>query len=426
MWDFFDFRAVGASAPGAPNAPGKYWEVDGRGHGHWHDADTNRYTRAPREEDLNEMHKLSRFKVDPNLVINTVNLGVSVYNAYQLRVVRKQLTTLTDDVAVGREEVRAFREEAHRHHQQATTLLAQHSALLAQLNDGQQNIAARLERLQVALEEGFARTGQSIDAATAARRTDELESRSQHVLSYTRDLIDALGTDLQKIAAERVVTSSTDLLGWLDTRVKNYPAGDPARLPLLVAKAAALRWRLDARAFEGFSLDSLARERYAFADEVAREAHAVVDGQTVHAIAVERRELVAAYVFLHRAFTTAHIAAIDEHGVEQLLFPVGTFAWDDHLDNVRATFSTSSTVERSAPLSSLASESWLRAWRTDGTVGDLLDVLGVPRAVDGADVDRMQALQPFVTHAGRASVADVLQREFGWEQAPVVVAGAGR
>lgn len=400
---------------GTPDAT---YEILKNGRAIWRTNDgSGQFTTRPVEEEIKKELVEKGLHVDPNLVVNIANLGVSLYNAYQLRQVRKQLDVVGKGVERTQKDLAALRSFSEEQFKSMHGLLDQQRQLLGTLLEGQQSIVQQLEVVRREMSAGFAATQRAIVDADARRIADELGARASALLRTQKHLVDAVNSGIDVVAeARRVVDAATDLLGWLDTQLHRHAAGEPARLPLLMSKAAALHFLLDARRFAGSASEGIDRERSEFADEIAREAFAVADKRTIYALSTTHAELLSAYVFLFRVFTTAVEIVVDEGGTIEQLFPVGHFQWNDHLAAVRGALN-GERPSATAP----GDRDWLDAFRRENrSPRELLDVLGVP-AVKNVEIENLLALRPFIDAKGRNEVGKHLQREFGWQRAPSVV-----
>ncbi len=387
------------------------------------DLESGQWTRAPNKEEVGEELRKAVSRMDPNTVVNVVNLAVSVYNAYQLREVRKGVARLEASTQRIEEGLAAFRVSADAQHEVLKNILKQQSAMLGALLDGQQTALQQLDVIRREMAEGFNATHEAIADADAHRIANELGSRTKTLLRHQAALGDAAagGGDF-KSAAAPVINTAADLLGWLDEQLERHVVGAPARLPLLLSKAAVLRMRLDARCFAGEPASGVDRERAEFADEIAREAFAVSDGRTIYTLSTTHADLLATYVFLHRAFFIQTKMAFNEQGELVPLFPAGTDSWDDHLASVRASLTRRAGDVSTSTSVSIDDERWLNAFKEkERDPREILDVLGVPRSVSDVAIDELLALRPFIDAKGRGEVADHLQREFGWQRPPQIV-----
>jgi hypothetical protein len=374
-----------------------------------------------------------------NLATGLVNLGVGVYNAYQLREVRKQLGVVEhkiDSLADGQQEIKQSLSDLSSFSvltaQRVESTLHDHGVALGLLFQSGENMELRLDQLREELRSGFRDmfAGQLASEARSVRR--ELDARQAAAVRHYKALQSSLASRCQPSARElaSVIDAAVELIAWTDAVRHDEDPHAPSRLPMLAIKASGLRMLFDARALESDGAAVVGRERREFLEEVASDAAALASDRCVLEIAIDLREILAGYVYLHRSFG-AHVEfGFDrDQGTAIPLLAPELFAWDDGLSVVREAQERANSEARSPQVEVLPDATWLAEWESDyggaqnlPTQSDVLQALGLPPIstideAEGAEVRRLSV------RSGRQDLARRLQRVFGLPHLPRLLPG---
>ena len=287
------------------------------------------------------------------LAVGIVNLGIGIYTAYQVTQTRRELAAVSrqiGDIAAGQQEIRGDIAELATFSRIAVErvdlTLKQHGAMLGAMLYATDATHDRLDALHDLIASGFV-DQRALVLSTAARAVQlEFDARHAESVRHYRALQIALSSGRLPSPQEvgRVIDSATKFIAWSEAARRSMPDGSPTRMPLLVAKAAGLRMLHDARSLEG-GADIVSDEKREFLHEVAGEAAMLTEDRSISDLASDLREVLAAYVYLHRALGMQVTVAIDTAtGLSVALIDPSEYAWDDGLASVRGRTTPTSGV----------------------------------------------------------------------------------
>ncbi len=291
-----------------------------------------------------------------NLGLNILNLGVGIYNAFQLRKVGKKLDQVHDDIQTGFDKLEDKLNRSHeyiqsgfdkledkldRNHEYIQScfnsiyhaLIVQHRTLEL-LVSNQNNIAKQMDILRKEMHTGFQNVIEEVKDVEARRRREEFETRTFKVLkAYER--FTYLLPELTE--ANQLIERAEDLEAWLRSQLNRINLGQPERLPLMVALAFSVRAKADAfEAKEGEYINFAIKEIKLLIDDIRNEVNAFCEGRTLYELGVEMPEIIYQYALLNRSL---------RKGIEcqkqiefESLFSENEVTWDDSMQELRELF----------------------------------------------------------------------------------------
>ncbi|MCC7542072.1 MAG: hypothetical protein IT379_37985 [Deltaproteobacteria bacterium] len=376
-----------------------------------------------------------------NTVIGAINLGVSVYTAYQVTKIRRAV----DDVAQETRQVRLDVSQLHRFVEQSFTdvqdALRVQSIALGILQIQQMSTQERIGLLREELVGGLRDVHQHLLDDEAGRERLQLDQHLRTTLRHYRALVDIVGDGNTPDAGSvrSVIDSATALTSWTETLLARLTLGEPARLPLLSVKRGALRMLRDARSFETGGGTVASREEMELAAEIGAQARAFCDGRNLYELGVEREPLLREHIQLRRSLRYRPDLAVDETGTAISLWPVEAVHWEDGLEPLRRlqsdpTGEATETISE-LPIRTLADRQWLCDWHGVSTqeysyvardkvaVSEVLSSLGVPHAERVRVTNEILAeLKLLAVESSRETVAEHLAEELD-VAAPKLVKG---
>ncbi len=272
-----------------------------------------------------------------NLGVGLLNLGVSAWTAWKVHTMDKKLDVLTDGVARVDEKVDRVTHLLGASVLHLDGLIRENSLMLGFIIEHQGHLGQGLALLRQELAQGFRSVHEALSSAEARREAQELEQQMRALFRYYELCSREMQAGRQPPASDlrRIIDVATKLIAWLDTRLGAMQVGRPERLPLLVARAFALRLEVEARD----QLDEAPASRDGEFDQlravIREELGVLTEGAALFTLAEGRRVLVEQYVYLHRALRGS--ATMVELGDGRVLpfFPQGVLTWDDGLERVR-------------------------------------------------------------------------------------------
>jgi hypothetical protein len=360
------------------------------------------------------------------LAVGLVNLGVGVYNAYQIGELRH--------------DVRAMQTETRQHFSEIRSLLGVQSRELAVLLQGQVQLAESVEQLRRDMLTGFKSVLGELGDMESRRRGEELQKMSLQAVSTWQVVLDAVVDGERPSAGDlgRLLAATTELDAWAHTLLEAVPAGSPARLPYFVAKALAARAAADGRSIEaGAPSKQGHREIGRLIAEIDTEVRVLADGKTLYGLGVELAPVIAQYVSLRRGLK----AGVDRTLAGDVLAAAGGAPWNDGLADLRLLLSGAKKAATSGdpalvPLGTLDDLRWYLAWsgsdpattdlRTieDVELSEVLGSLGANDVAPPEGDDAAFGLLALALPDYRQHAADRLNREFEWSTPMSVVRGS--
>lgn len=315
-----------------------------------------------------------------NLGVGLLNLGVSAWTAWKVHKMDKKL----DGIAVGVERIEGKLDDVG-HLLGASMLHLDHlirgnSLLLGVIIESQGQLGHGLALLREEVAHGFQSVHEALTSTEARREAQELEQQMRSLFRYyelcTREM--QAGRQPPTTDLRRIIDVATKLIAWLDTRLATIPVGRPERLPLLVARAFALRLEVEARNQIDEAPDGRSREFEIMQGVIRNELAVLTDGASVLALAEGRRGLVEQYVFLHRALKSRATMVEFADGSVVPFYPQTVLLWDDGLERVRQAAS----MHDGAPAPSRLELKTLEEHQA------LQRLTGLPRGATEEDVER--------------------------------------
>jgi hypothetical protein len=327
---------------------------------------------------------IASFAVDAlpwvNLGVSVLNLGVSVYTAYKVHKMAKQVDVIDQKVdrldsrlvelrgAVSTVDAHVlqlgdFMQSAVAH---LDVVLAHQSMTLALLVDGQGRMIESLEALHRDMLDGFSNARDDLLSMEARRERAELETHIRSLLRHYQHCTAALaaGVDPPPADVRRVVELASLTAAWLDTRLGTIPVGAPERLPLIMARGMALRMETDGRLFEGTATAAVDRDRLVFLEMVREDGRKMAANATPWELSRGLTPLLTQYVLLNRAFSQPVELGIEDGRGPVALLTVDSLRWTDGLEAHRPIFDRQGERELvEVRLESLADRAWFTQWR---------------------------------------------------------------
>jgi hypothetical protein len=314
-----------------------------------------------------------------NLGVGLLNLGVSAWTAWKIHKIDKKIDVLSDGVVRldGKvDQLRYLLDDSVLH---LDGLIRENALMLGFIVEHQAHLEHGLALLRRELAQGFRSVHEALSSAEGRREAQELEHQMRTLFRYyevcSREM--QAGRTPPSADLRQIVDAGTRLVAWLDTRLSALPSGRAERLPLLVARAFALRLETESRDVLGEAPGGRNAEFDRFRALIRQELDAIIEGVPLCALAEGRHALIEQYIYLHRALrgSATMLELGDGHVVP--LYPAAMLQWDDGLDRVRelAAVRTGSPPLR-LELRTLEEHN---AWRR---------VAGLPRGASDDEVDR--------------------------------------
>jgi hypothetical protein len=322
-----------------------------------------------------------------NLGVGLLNLGVSAWTAWKVHKMDKKLDGLvgTVDAIDGKvDRMSSILEHSVSH---LDGLIRGNALMLGLIIENQANLGAGLGLLHRQVADGFRSVHDALQSAEARRQSQELEQQMRMLFAYYETCTREMQQGRQPPTADlrRIIDVSTKLVAWLDTRIGAHRPGAPERLPLMVARAFALRLDIEARVLLDEAPGSRAAEIDRFAQMIQHEVEAVMGNRPAYELATDAGELVEQYVFLRRSLRTS--ATLVEFGDGRSLpyYPESAMTWDDGLGRVRELVRRQDTPAAAIQLDLQTlkeHQGWERlAGLPRGTSDDHVDVADVRQAL---------------------------------------------
>ncbi len=376
-----------------------------------------------------------------NVGLNLINLGVGVYNAYQLHKVRDGLEQVSGEVRAG---VSSLRQQIDDHLNGVHRGLEAQARMLEILCSSQQGIEDRLDLVRQEMAQGFREMVAVIDDQAAQRRQEEFFERvralEREYRAFSLFLQNPEAKKELAVAAEGVERSASSLLSWAESQLSRVERGSPARLPLNVACVFATRARGDALHVRGGHWRSVADQEMADLEHrISQEAFQLVDESTLWSIGVSYVDIIAQYAMLLRGIRRGR--DIEALGEGRLL-PVPEDAyWDDGLESLRMAVVEEREAEKAEvlrgtdaiPLRTIKDYQWFVRFRgldaetydvhqnTEVGANQVFASLGHPSPGEGVLLaGGLDAVRQIAIPGYREKVVERLVREFGWAKRPAI------
>ncbi|OKH53902.1 hypothetical protein NIES2101_09135 [Calothrix sp. HK-06] len=286
-----------------------------------------------------------------SLGLNILNLGVGIYNATQLRKVKKKLGNIHQEVQSGIEKLENKLERNNEEVQTAFNIIHEQiqasfnsikSALTVQhrtlelLVSSQNDIAKKMNILREEMRTGFQQVIEEVKDIEALRKREEFETRTFKLLKAYERFTYILP---ELTEADQLIERAEDLEAWLRTQLNRIEPGKAERLPLFVALAFSVRAKADAFEAKGGDYTSFAvKEITTLINEICHEADAFCKGLSLYALGVEMPEILYQYVLLYRSLRKG--LELQKQPETQVLFSENQMIWDDGLEDFRNLFNS--------------------------------------------------------------------------------------
>jgi hypothetical protein len=252
-----------------------------------------------------------------------MNVGVGVYNAFQLHKIGKQLDK-------NHEQVQAYFGSIQ------NTLNA-HQRTLEILVCSQYNLSQQMNILREEMRSGFEKVVQEIQDAEASRRRREFYANTYELLEAYGRFTDHL-PDLPE--ADQLINRAERLEALLQAELSQIQSGRPERLSLVIALAFSVRAKADAfEAKGGNYIISADKALNKLKQQICQEAYATCENKSLYVLGVEIPEILYQYSLLKRSIDKG-IELRSNSESEFTYFP-DELIWNDGLDELRNIFENS-------------------------------------------------------------------------------------
>ncbi|MBW4505693.1 MAG: hypothetical protein KME64_04175 [Scytonematopsis contorta HA4267-MV1] len=386
-----------------------------------------------------------------NLGLNILNLGVGIYNASQLRKVRKKLEHINNELQSGIETIgnkldrnneqilSAFNSIDSNLQSIKSALTVQHRTLEL-LVSNQNSLAAGMSILRKEMHIGFQQIIQEVKDIEALRKREEFETRTFKLLKAYERFIYIL-PDVTE--ADQLIEKAEDLEAWLKTQLNRIESGKPERLPLFVALAFSIRAKADAFEAKGGNYTNFAfKDITCLINEICNEVGKFCEGLSLYALAVDMPEILCQYVMLNRSLRKG--LELQKETNFEVLFSSDEITWDDGLEDFRKIFE--SDIENTEfiygtnpiSLNTLADYEWYISFagedrltfkvhsRSAFYIHDILRKMGYPIPSEPSKTkiakSSLQTLMKFALPEINYKVSNLIQSEFGIDVLPKLIA----
>jgi len=326
-----------------------------------------------------------------NLGVSLLNLGVSAWTAWKVHKMDKKLDSLLSTVAgVDRkvDYVGALLENSVVH---LDRLIQRNALMLGLILEHQAHLERGIIALHHAVEEGFRGVHEALSSAEAKRKSDELERQMRTIFTYYEVCSKEMQAGREPPSADlrRIVDVATKLIAWLDTEIGALSIGAPERLPLMIARAFALRLEIEARTVLDDAPGAREDEISKFLSRIEAEARYIAGTASIFDFATGNDVIVEHYVFLHRALRAPATMVSFDDGRALPFYPETILEWDDGFKRVRelVVAEENGASPQRLPLEALEEH---RAWETltglpqgasddELLLEDLTKALGMPQ-----------------------------------------------
>ncbi|PAX53487.1 hypothetical protein [Brunnivagina elsteri] len=384
-----------------------------------------------------------------NLGLNILNLGVGIYNATQLRKLKKKLERVHEDIHSGFEDlekniqlgVKDLENKLDRNQEQIQSYFNSiHNALSVQhrtlelLVSNQNNFAENMIILREEMRTGFQDVVEEVKDIEALRKREEFETRTFKLLKVYERFTYMLPELLE---ADQLIERAEDLEAWLRTQLNRIEIGKAERLPLFVALAFSVRAKADAFEAKGGNYSSFAtKDITLLINEICSEAYAFCQGRSLYDIAVAMPEILYQYVLLNRSLRKG-LEFKKQHEFD-ILFSSDEIIWDDSLDNFRKLFKHAiGNIEivkgkEFIPLRTIDDYDWyirfigedrltfnIHSSRSAILLSEILHKLGHPNPQDGMiEKKSINLLMNFALPEASKKISHLIKNEFSLDKYP--------
>ncbi|MBD2104831.1 hypothetical protein [Leptolyngbya sp. FACHB-261] len=360
-----------------------------------------------------------------SLALGVLNLGVGVYNAFQLQKTQKKLDQ-------NHEQIRAYFGSIQ-------NALNAHQRTLEVLVSSQYGLSQQMNILREEMRSDFQQIVREIQGVEARRRRKEFYANTYELMEVYKRFIDHL-PDLSE--ADRLIDRAEKLEAWLLAELDQVSMGKPERLPLVVALFFSVRAKADAfEAKGGKYMASADKALNKLKKQIQREAYALCNGRSLYTLGVEIPEIVYQYALLQRSLAKGIELRLNPKA--ELAFLPEEVAWKDGLDDFRKIFEQKpeSTVKDTVKinektvihLKTLADCDWYIRFsgedpstfdvhsRQSIRLSDLFREIGHPNPTEGILYKSdLYALMLFSLPEACNKFASRIQEEFSWEEHPKI------
>jgi len=272
-----------------------------------------------------------------NLGVGLLNLGVSAWTAWKVHQMGKTLDVVADGVNRIDGKLDNLTDLVGGSVRHLDSLIRQNALMLGLVIEHQAHLEVGIHVLRAEVQHGFLSVHEALNDKEARRAARELEQQMRTLFRYYEVCSTEIQSGRTPPAADlrRIVDVATSLVAWLDSQLAEFAPGRPERLPMLVARAFALRLERDARTLLDEAPESRNQDFKVLQSLIADEIHVLTRGKDVVSVAVNNQPLVEHYVFLHRALGGPATILEFDNGLLLPMYPDDLMTWDDGLERVR-------------------------------------------------------------------------------------------
>lgn len=356
-----------------------------------------------------------------NLALSVLNLGVGVYNAFQLHKVQEKLDQ-------NQQQIQAYFGNIQ-------DVLNAHHRTLEVLACSQYNLSQQMGILRKEMHSGFQQIVQEIQDVEARRRKKEFYANTHELLEVYGRFIDHL-PDLSE--ADRLIDRSERLEALIQAELSEVAEGRPERLPLVVALSFSVRAKSDAfEAKGGNYIISADKALEKLKQKICQEAYALCDGQELYTLSVEMPEVIYQYALLNRSIEKGRQLRLRSE--PELVFAPEEVIWNDGCDELRSIFEKAQTGDDSEQLkgksqiqlTTLADYDWYVRFADEQRLtfdvhsqksiqlGEILRKVGHPEPDEGVvHKQDLEVLRLFALPESCDNFSRRMQQEFDWRERP--------
>jgi len=255
-----------------------------------------------------------------NFGLGLLNLGVGIFNAYQLHKVHEDLSEQRQLIQTGFTSVHSVLDAQHR--------------TLELLVSNQHTLNHRMDILRQEMYAGFQQVVEEVRDVEARKFRQDFETRTFKLFRAYKRFGEML-PDAQE--ADVVIDRAEELEAWIRTHLKQIRDGWSERLPLLVALTFSIRAKADAFESKGGRYsDFAAAELKALSEQLLSEVYNFCYGRSLYALGVQMPEILYQYVLLNRSLRKG--LELKGQDAPKVIFSAEDVTWTDGLDELRAIF----------------------------------------------------------------------------------------
>ncbi len=365
-----------------------------------------------------------------NLAFGVLNLGVGVYNAFQLQKIQKKLDHLGYNYERNHEQIQFYFKSIQ-------DALSGHQRTLEVLVYNQYTLSQKMDILREEMYSGFERVVQEIQDVEANRRGKEFYANMYTMLRVYERFVNHL-PDLSE--ADRLIDRAEKLEALLQAELHQIPKGNAERLPFVTALTFSIRAKADAfEAKGGKYVDSADQTLNELKEQIRQEAYALCDGRSIYTMGVQIPEILYQYALLIRGIDRGLELRLNSE-IEFVLSPI-EIIWNDGLDDFRSIFDKSAlastknsgriTEATKIKLNTLSDYDWYIRFASEDRLNfnvhsrqsiqlsEILKRVGHPNPIGGMICrSDLNTLMKFSLPEPAEKFEHYIQEEFHWEKRP--------